>query len=256
MRIDFWKYQGTGNDFVMIDNRKGSIIHNAELAQKLCNRKFGIGSDGLILLQKHPDCDFEMVFYNPDGSQSFCGNGSRCAVHFANLLGLIENEASFLAIDGTHSARIMGETVEVQMNDVSDVEVGEDYYFVDTGSPHYIMYVDDVDAINVVQEARKIRYNERFSEQGTNVNFVQKCDGYVKMRTYERGVEGETLSCGTGVTAVALSARLQELCANECEVSTLGGKLKVKFKAKEDQSFSDVWLIGPAQQVFQGKIEL
>ncbi|PJB13859.1 MAG: diaminopimelate epimerase [Flavobacteriales bacterium CG_4_9_14_3_um_filter_32_8] len=256
MTIQFYKYQGTGNDFVMIDNRNDVFDKsNLALIKKLCDRRFGIGADGLILIENIADLDFNMIYFNADGSKSFCGNGSRCAVAFAQFLGLIESQALFLSTDGVHEARITknGE-VSLKMHDVLAIEKGNNYYYINTGSPHYIIDVDDVDKINVFEEGRKIRYNERFKLEGTNVNFVSYQTDSLQIRTYERGVEDETLSCGTGVTASALSwADKYKLTEGEVFIQTQGGDLKVAFKRNEF-GFNNIWLIGPAVQVFKGKL--
>lgn len=254
--MNFYKYQGTGNDFVMIDNRSNVFDKtNIQLVQQLCNRKFGIGADGLILIENHNEFDFEMIYFNADGSKSFCGNGSRCAVAFAKYLGIIESQAYFLSTDGEHEAWINknGE-VSLKMHDVENIEKGADYYFIDTGSPHYIIQTDNLQTLNVKEQGAAIRYNERFENEGTNVNFVEQKNGKTTLRTYERGVEDETLSCGTGVTAVALSiADQQQLGASKIEIQTQGGLLKVAFK-RDAAKFTDIWLIGPAEMVFKGEI--
>ena len=258
MQIEFYKYQGTGNDFVMIDNRKNVFDKaNLKAVQQLCDRRFGVGADGLILIENIEDLDFNMIYFNADGTQSFCGNGSRCAVAFAKHLGVIEKQAMFLSTDGEHEAWIndAGE-VSLKMHDVENIEKGEGYYFINTGSPHYIVKVDDVAAINVKEAGAVIRYNERFKAEGTNVNFVKFADGELDIRTYERGVEDETLSCGTGVTAAALSlVDVNKLTSGVIYVNAAGGNLKVGFK-RDGNVFSDIWLIGPAQYVFKGSIEI
>jgi len=260
MKITFYKYQGTGNDFILIDNRQNVFdVKNIDLVQKLCKRKFGIGSDGLMLLQNKAGYDFEMIFFNPDGSKSLCGNGSRCIVAFANLLGIIKNKARFTTFDGEHSAEILQNgDVSLKMNDVKSIENGNGFYFLNTGSPHYCSFVTDVKQHDVFSEGKKIRNSERFKTEGTNVNFLEKNDNSVFVRTYERGVENETLSCGTGVTAAGLVASLAGISSadNFCNVKTLGGNLKVKFKKNTDNSFSDIWLEGPATFVFKGEIEI
>ena len=254
--ITFYKYQGTGNDFIMIDNRLKSFPkYDLNNVKKLCDRKFGIGADGLILIENHNDCDFEMVYFNSDGSQSFCGNGSRCAVAFAKHLGIIQNETKFLAIDGMHEATIkLGGEVRLKMNPVNEIEKGNDYFFINTGSPHYIKYVNNVSEIDITKEAQAIRYSERFKAEGTNVNFAEVQENQLKVRTYERGVEDETLSCGTGVTAVALSAAHQNLYNNECPIEVMGGNLKIEFNKKSKNSYDDIWLVGPAKFVYKGEI--
>lgn len=256
MQIEFYKYQGTGNDFVMIDNRKNVFDKaNLKAVQQLCDRRFGVGADGLILIENIEDLDFNMIYFNADGTQSFCGNGSRCAVSFAKFLGIIEKQAMFLSTDGEHEAWIndAGE-VSLKMHDVENIEKGEGYYFINTGSPHYIVEVDSVETTNVREEGSAIRYNDRFKAEGTNVNFVKFSDTELSIRTYERGVEDETLSCGTGVTAAALSlADKNKLSAGVIYVNAAGGNLKVGFK-RNGNVFSDIWLIGPATSVYKGTI--
>lgn len=258
MKIQFYKYQGTGNDFVMIDNRNNVFDKaNLKMIQHLCDRKFGVGSDGLILIENIEDLDFNMIYFNADGSQSFCGNGSRCAVAFAKFLGIIEKQAFFLSTDGEHEAWIDAEgQVSIKMHDVEEIEVGENYYFINTGSPHYIVETSDVKGIDVKTKGSAIRYNERFKAEGTNVNFVNYKENELDIRTYERGVEDETLSCGTGVTAAALSlAHKSKIEAGKIKVNAVGGELQVGFRTK-DSSYVDVWLIGPAEQVYKGEIDL
>lgn len=255
MAISFYKYQGTGNDFVMVDNRKLAFPANDEAFVKhLCDRRTGIGADGLILLQDHPDYDFEMVYFNADGRLgSMCGNGARCTVRFARALGVIEDVACFLAADGEHQASVERDLIQLKMNDVKNVErIGEDY-FLNTGSPHYVRFVEDVENLDVYEEGRAIRYNDRFKAAGTNVNFVQRLsDNEIFVRTYERGVEDETLSCGTGVTAAALVAGLEGM-KSPVKVKTLGGNLEVAFE-HDSEGFKYIYLIGPTKQVFTGVI--
>ena len=254
--INFHKYQGTGNDFVMIDNREeGFDKSDLKLIASLCDRRFGIGADGVILIENCERADFEMVYFNPDGSQSLCGNGSRCAVMFANHLGLIQNETTFLAIDGVHKAYIEEEEVRLLMHDVSTYEMIDQDFLIDTGSPHYTKYVDSTDSIDSIVEGRKIRYSDRFSAAGVNVNFLELTgEGELKIRTYERGVEDETLSCGTGCTAAALSLGLKT-GVEQVKLNAIGGALKVSFK-KDGELFKDIYLIGPAERVFAGEITL
>lgn len=255
MPLSFYKYQGTGNDFVMVDNRKLSFPSEDEaLVKSLCDRRTGIGADGLILLQDHPDYDFEMVYFNADGRLgSMCGNGARCTVRFAKQLGVIEDVACFLAADGEHQASIERDLILLHMNDVKEIEqVGQDYY-LNTGSPHYVRFVDDVQALDVFAEGRAIRYNERFNAVGTNVNFVQKlAEDEIYVRTYERGVEDETLSCGTGVTACALVASRNGF-SSPIKVKTPGGDLQVTF-VENEAGFKTIYLIGPAKLVFSGTV--
>ncbi len=257
MKIEFTKYQGAGNDFILIDNQTLSFPTKGRtsLIQAMCSRKFGIGSDGLILIQKHHTADFYMEFYNPDGSQSFCGNGSRCAVIFAKELGLSKDNGHFLSRNGKSDYRILdSKTVKLKMFDVKNIETGNDYYFMDTGSPHYILFSEAVSQIDIVPEAHKIRYNNRFKEVGTNVNYVEQIANGIKVRTYERGVEAETLACGTGVTACAIAQYLHSKQAQqsfEMNIKTKGGDLSVSFR-NNDKKFTDIYLTGPATFVFKG----
>ncbi len=264
MEIPFFKYQGTGNDFVIIDNRSQRYVSRTdhELVERLCDRKFGVGSDGLMLLQNSSDYDFEMVYFNADGYEgSMCGNGGRCIVAFAHYLGAIGDECRFIAVDGPHDAKVLKDGwVELKMLDVAEVEKGDGFYFLDTGSPHYVAFAPDVAQIDVVKEGRAIRYSDRFKAEGTNVNFVQKSADQLIVATYERGVEDETLSCGTGVTAAALAASLQggeeaDLAGATTNIQAKGGKLQIKF-TKTQNGFENVWLCGPATPVFQGTITI
>ena len=254
--LQFHKYQGTGNDFVMIDNREG--VFNGEdhdLVRKLCDRKFGIGADGLILIQFHQESDFEMVYFNADASQSMCGNGSRCAVMFAHQLGMIGVQCKFMAIDGLHEASIKNELVNLKMGDVSDVQKIEEAYFINTGSPHHIKFVESVEDFPVYEEGKAIRNSDRYHQKGTNVNFVTlNGDNQIFVRTYERGVEDETLSCGTGVTACSLAASFMDY-KSPVTVQTLGGQLEVSF-VRENGGFKNVYLRGPAEEVFKGSVEI
>lgn len=254
--FEFFKYQGTGNDFIIADNRSGAL---KELpVERLCDRKFGIGADGLILLENEEGYDFKMVYYNSDGRESsMCGNGGRCLVNFANYLGIVQDQCIFLAVDGPHRAELSPSEVALEMKDVSSIQRLLDDYTLDTGSPHYVRFVEDVNTDGFVQEAREVRNQPDYHEEGINVNFVSPQEDVLHMRTFERGVEDETLSCGTGVTAVALtySAHLQEKTGTHTrQVQTQGGNLRVKYTKNEDGSFTNIWLIGPTKQVFSGKI--
>jgi diaminopimelate epimerase len=256
MKIDFFKYQGTGNDFIMIDDRANRLEFSDREIQQLCDRRFGIGADGLILIRNHATADFEMVYYNSDGSQSFCGNGSRCALAFAKKLGLFQTEATFLAIDGMHAGKASNETYSTKMGDVFAVEsINKDFY-VHTGSPHYIRWENDLDQLDIVPTAHEIRYNERFKKEGTNVNFVQDLpNNMLRVRTYERGVENETLSCGTGVTAVAIAnAVKKDASSKETRLKVQGGELIISFD-RDENAFTNIWLTGPAKFVFSGTID-
>ncbi|MGZ3885535.1 MAG: diaminopimelate epimerase [Bacteroidia bacterium] len=259
MEISFHKYQGTGNDFILIDNRSKEVQLSTDQIRWLCNRHFGIGADGLMLLELEPGVDFKMVYFNSDGNESsMCGNGGRCICAFAHKLGLIENKAKFIAIDGIHEALITDEGVSLKMSDVKSIDKGENHFFLNTGSPHYVKFVYDVKNFNVYEEGKKVRNSDAFVAEGTNVNFIEKIDDALFVRTYERGVEDETLSCGTGVTASALVAAVSGVASgkNNCRVLTLGGSLNVKFDRVLESNFYNIWLEGPAEQVFEGKILL
>ncbi|WP_339608585.1 diaminopimelate epimerase [uncultured Roseivirga sp.] len=254
--IQFHKYQGTGNDFVMIDNRQLEIDKSdLSFVSQLCDRRFGVGADGVILIEDHAEFDFEMIYYNPDGSQSLCGNGSRCAVMFAKSLGIIQDNTEFLAIDGPHEAFITDGEVHLLMNDVAEHELIGDDFLINTGSPHYIQYVPNAHDIDVVESGREIRYSDRFKNEGVNVNFIEECpNNSLVIRTYERGVENETLSCGTGCTAAALSFALKG-GESPIRLNAVGGELQVSFN-QENNIFKDIYLIGPAEKVLEGVIEL
>ena len=266
--MNFHKYQGTGNDFIMVDQRFRHHIKRGgtERIRQLCDRRFGIGADGLILLQKHPKCDFEMVYFNADGRESsMCGNGGRCIVAFAKQLGLIEGKCRFLAIDGEHEATVRIEDdrpwVELNMNDVKRIETADDSDFVlDTGSPHFVRFFEKIGDCNIVEFGKSVRYDARFSEKGINVNAVVETGNGISVLTYERGVEDETLSCGTGVTAAALAHHFSKNKAKkghfETQIQAKGGRLAVRFESGGNGQYTDIWLCGPAEKVFEGKIEL
>ncbi len=259
MNIQFYKYQGTGNDFIILDNRLGNFtqLTSVEIAF-LCDRRFGIGADGLMLLQLKDGCDFEMVYYNANGAEgSMCGNGGRCLVAFAKRLHVIDKSARFLATDGFHEATINEENwVELKMKDLNALEKAEGYMILNTGSPHYIKWDNDVHKTDVFTEGKQIRYSPPFLKEGINVNFVQVQPSHLSVRTYERGVEAETLSCGTGVTAAAIAASDEATGYQEKKILTPGGELKVKFNKRSDTNFENIWLCGPAEFVFSGSIEL
>ena len=255
----FYKYQGTGNDFVMIDNREGGFPKdNEKLIAHLCDRRFGIGADGLILLENDPQYDFRMVYYNSDGRQStMCGNGGRCVVAFAKQLKVIERETLFIAIDGEHRATIEGDNyVRLQMKNVTSVEEHPDYVFLNTGSPHHVQWVDDVETVDVKPEGAAIRYGTLYADKGSsNVNFVSKGENGFKVRTYERGVEDETYSCGTGVTAVAIALHhTQQTDVQNITLHTRGGDLQVSFD-RVGEGCENIYLSGSAQFVFEGIIK-
>lgn len=254
--LSFYKYQGTGNDFVIIDNR--SLIFDKEdlnLISRLCDRKFGIGADGLILIENHFEFDFEMIYFNPDGSQSLCGNGSRCAVHFAHKLGIISENTQFKAVDGYHEAFIKDGLIHLKMGPVKKIGFLDDSdLFINTGSPHHICFVEDLPLVDVLTEGKKIRYSDLYPNGGSNVNFVNlHNDNSLSIRTYERGVEAETLSCGTGAVAAALASTTRNF-QSPVKLHTLGGELEVSFKQIDSNNFDEIYLIGPAQLVFTGTI--
>ena len=263
MQIPFHKYHGTGNDFILIDNRQQQYLDRSSVdsIRHLCNRRFGIGADGLMLLQSLEGYDFEMVYFNADGRESsMCGNGGRCITAFAQQLGILQDQqAHFLAIDGPHAATLQPNGwVELKMIDVASVEMGQDYYLLDTGSPHYVVFVEDLDDINIVENGQAIRYSKRFREEGVNVNFVELKGNGIEVATYERGVEGETYSCGTGVCAAAIAYQLyrKDTSIHTVDIQTKGGPLRVRFDAQADGSYQNLWLCGPATKVFEGQCQL
>jgi len=260
MKLTFYKYQGTGNDFVMIDNRDGKFPkEDTELVAKLCDRRFGIGADGLILLEDDPETDFRMVYYNSDGNtSSMCGNGGRCLVAFAKSLELIQKDTTFMATDGLHYATIFdGGTVSLQMKDVNSIEITAEHVFLDTGSPHHVQMEENLKDFDVKTQGANIRYSDMYGKAGSNVNFVkQDSEDTFSVRTYERGVEDETLSCGTGATAVAIAMKvLEKTNSDTVNLNVEGGKLEVSFR-ENDEMFTDVFLKGPATFVFKGEIEI
>lgn len=257
MKVHFHKYQATGNDFVMIDNRSGKYTLTIPQIQQICDRKFGVGADGLMLIETHPDADFNLVYYNSDGSQSLCGNGSRAAVRMASTLGLVNGSTRFNAYDGLHDAQVLPSgNIRLRMNDVSNGQnLGNDH-FLNTGSPHYVKFVESVNSYPVFEEGKRVRYSEPFKPAGTNVNFVELLENNaIFVRTYERGVENETLSCGTGIVASALAASIKGY-SSPVTVKALGGELSVEFEARPNGTFTDIFLIGPAKMVFEGDLEL
>jgi len=264
VKIHFHKYQATGNDFVVIDNRTSGYSFSKEQIEKICDRRFGVGADGLMLIEKHPSLDFNLVYYNSDGSQSLCGNGSRAAVVMAATLGLLKTSTTFNAYDGAHDAELLNTgIVRLKMNDVNVVKKSGDEYFINTGSPHHLRFVNDINSYPVFEEGRKIRYSDTYAPNGTNANFIQLLDNNtIAVRTYERGVEDETLSCGTGVTAAALAASFHGY-TSPVHIKVKGGELSVEFNAVHSgpsgslpATFHDVFLIGPAKMVFEGDLEL
>ena len=260
MELEFYKYQGTGNDFVMIDNRSNTFPkENTELVAHLCDRRFGIGADGLILLDNDATTDFRMVYYNSDGNlSSMCGNGGRCLVAFAKKLNVIQNETTFMATDGLHHATVGADgIVSLQMIDVAEIKNTQDYSFLNTGSPHHVQIVEDLQHFNVKENGAAIRYGNLYGQAGSNINFVKKIDETTfSLRTYERGVEDETLACGTGATAVAIAMNATgQTNSNEINLNVEGGKLAVSFD-KVNEKYTNVFLKGPAEFVFKGTIEI
>lgn len=260
--IPFAKYQGTGNDFILIDNRSNSYKLDAKKIKFLCDRKFGIGADGLMLLQNKADYDFEMIYFNADGNPStMCGNGGRCIAAFAHHIGAVSTKnMRFMAVDGPHEAKFSAPNqVELKMGNVSKVEPHDGYYWLDTGSPHHIEFTETLHEIDVYQEGQAIRNNSTYAAQGVNVNFTQILStDRIAVATYERGVEDETLSCGTGVTAAAIATALHTASVsseNSMEIQTKGGTLYVRFEQK-GKDFENIWLKGPTQFVFEGSIQL
>ena len=255
MSFHFYKYQGTGNDFIIVDNRQ-SVLPTpiSPWVSKVCDRRWGIGADGLILLQNRAGFDFEMVYYNADGSQSLCGNGSRCVVHLAHYLGIIDQKAHFWTTDGAHDALLQGGLIHVQMHDVHHIQpLQEEAYFLDNGSPHYVTFVTDLEQQDIISSAKIIQKNAPFRKAGTNVNFVRQApENTLFVRTYERGVEAETRSCGTGVTAAALVAAAVYGYTSPIYIKTRGGALQVHFVRQPDSTFRNITLVGPAEMVFQG----
>lgn len=259
MFLHFYKYQGAGNDFVILDNRLDEYSH---LDQKdifmICDRHFGVGADGLMMLNKHNKADFEMKYFNADGREgTMCGNGGRCMVTFAKTKGIIEEETSFMAVDGLHQAKLTKpDRVELKMKDVDEVELGYDYAILNTGSPHYVKFSEFLGDVDVVKEGRAIRQQKRFMPDGINVNFLEYSTASLQIRTYERGVEDETLACGTGITACALVAAGNENKYYKIPVQVKGGDLEVRFEKIDQQHYKNIWLCGPAEQVFEGDLEL
>lgn len=254
--MEFYKYQGTGNDFILVDNRDQHFPKEQPTIERLCDRRFGIGGDGLILLEHDNTSDFRMVYYNSDGNEStMCGNGGRCIVAFAHFLNVFDKKTSFNAIDGLHEAEIDGNIVKLKMINVSEINKDGSNFVLNTGSPHFVQYVSDLKNLDVYKEGYAVRNSDTYKKEGINVNFVEKTgNSDLFVRTYERGVEDETFSCGTGATAAALSLMSQEN-TNEVAIQVLGGKLKV-YAEKEGDAFKNIWLEGPADQVFKGKISL
>jgi diaminopimelate epimerase len=257
----FYKYHGTGNDFIIFDNRSKKIVFTEPQIASLCHRQFGIGADGLMMILPSDVADFEMKYYNSDGFEgTMCGNGSRCLTALAGDLGIINDKATFLATDGLHQSEILAKTnhetyVRVKLNDINQFEKQNNYFIIDSGSPHYIEFVEDIHRIDVFARGKAIRWDARFEPGGINVNFAEFKSDRILVKTFERGVENITLSCGTGVTATTIAANLvRNTYLNRVMVETDGGTLFVEFK-KEKDTFTDIWLEGPTVKVFEGEIE-
>lgn len=261
MKIDFYKYQGTGNDFIMLDNFSGQY-DDLTIFQisKLCDRRFGIGADGLIKINKDEDSDFEVEYFNADGSKSFCGNGARCSVRFVNEYLFKRDSYTFNAIDGFHEAQIEGQNISLEMKDVTDFEeLDDDTFVLHTGSPHFIKFDTAINEKDIVEFGKSIRYNDFYKENGINVNLVERVnDTSLKIRTYERGVEGETLSCGTGITAAGISHAISKNITGDVHifVKSMGGDLEIKFYTENGSDFRNIRLIGPAEFVFKGSVDV
>ena len=258
MKLSFSKYQGTGNDFVMVDNRDGNYFLSQDQIERLCNRKFGIGADGFIVLENDLVADFQMTYYNADGIVgSMCGNGGRCVVAFARQLDIIKDHCDFVAYDGLHKAKCLeGGLVSLEMIDVHSVEKLNNAWKLDTGSPHLVFFKDDIKEINVKEVGSAIRNSIDFVEKGINVNFVECKEDHLFLRTYERGVEDETLACGTGATATAIAAFEAGLIkAETIKVNVIGGELEVSF-SKQENRYTDIYLNGAAKFVFNGQVDV
>lgn len=262
MKVEFSKYHGAGNDFIMIDNRKKGLSEDHDIFKHLCDRHFGIGADGLILLENDKDSDFSMKYFNSDGYEgSMCGNGGRCIIFFAHKLKLISNKANFKAIDGFHKGEMLSvrnntATIRLKMSDVTNISEFNNNLVINTGSPHYLIFDEDIDKIDVFTEGKTIRDSQFFKKEGINIDFIKKTENQIKIRTYERGVENETLACGTGVVASAIASYLKtgDKSTNS-RVETLGGNLRVCFKESKGV-FTNIYLEGPAKYVYSGEINI
>lgn len=259
MNVPFYKYQGTGNDFIVVDflDQSWFGLDNQKLIETWCDRKFGVGADGLIVLLPDETHDFRMIYFNADGLEgSMCGNGGRCAVACMHALGRIDDHCIFQAYDGLHRAKVISpDYVELSMQNVEQIQEGRGHFILETGSPHYVTFVEDLDDLDIVETGRAIRYSDPFRKEGINVNFVEEIEDGILVHTYERGVEDETLSCGTGVTAAALALAVRKGINNAIKVSTKGGELVVRF-SKSNGRFEGIWLCGPAKLVFNGLLPL
>ena len=255
MTLKFDKYQGAGNDFVIVNNLDGKHDLSSEQIARLCNRRFGIGADGLILVEKSNDADFAMKFYNSDGkTASMCGNGGRCIARYAFDNGIAAKTMKFAAEDGLHEAEIIdSENVRIKMINVGNVNVFDDGMWANTGVPHFVKFVDDIDKVDIATEGRKLADDKRFAPDRTNVNFTDNANGF-RLRTYERGVEGETLACGTGTVTTALCINTKKGTPSPIALKAKGGLLKVYFE-KNNNGYENIWLEGPAVKVFKGEAD-
>jgi diaminopimelate epimerase len=261
--IQFYKYHGAGNDFIIFNCLNDSLDFTEDHIAYICDRHTGIGADGVMFLLKSEEYDFEMKYYNSDGKEgTMCGNGGRCMISFAYDMGIIKDEYRFIAVDGKHYGKILEinakeKTVELQMTDVNMVNEQNGKYVIDTGSPHYLDFRENIENLDVYQEGRSIRYSEQFEEEGINVNFIESRENKLYVRTYERGVENETLACGTGVTAAAIAMSLKQKGKySQYDIQTLGGDLHVRFQSSGKNRFTNIFLTGPATYVFTGALEL
>ena len=257
MEIPFVKYHGAGNDFVIIDNTSSIYRLSSDDISFICHRRFGVGADGLMLVEKSSEAAFYMRYFNSDGNEStMCGNGGRCISHYAHSMGLTGESISFIGVDGPHEAKIVAsERIKLKMKNVNVVKNGDGYYFLDTGSPHHVIFKSEVKMLDVVAEGKAIRYSDQYPK-GTNVDFVEELgQNRIFVRTYERGVEDETLSCGTGVVASAIATYTKGNENSNYIIETRGGTLEVSFNHKKDEFF-DVYLTGPVKFVFSGKVSL
>lgn len=264
MLIQFAKYEGAGNDFILIDNREGIFTPDAQRIARLCDRHFGIGADGLMTLSRSTEEDCAMRYFNADGSEGeMCGNGARCFALFAEHLGVGGEHKYFTAVDGLHTATIRrtkgtAGSVELSLGDVREIRSGNGWWFLNTGVPHYVEFVEALDAVDVCGRGRAIRYDTARFDRGTNVNFVHvEGNGRISVRTYERGVEAETLACGTGATAAALITNYAlQPDTTRYEITVPGGVLSVRFSREpHTEHYTNIRLTGPARRVFEGEFE-
>lgn len=259
IQIKFTKYQGTGNDFIMIDGRTNNIEHLTQpVIHKLCHRRFGIGADGLIILKNKDGFDFEMDYYNADGNRgSMCGNGGRCTIAYAYELGIIKRETSFYAPDGAHEAIFNSyNDILLKMTNVSTIISETEGFVMDTGSPHLVVFKDDILDLDIYTEGKALRYSNKFKTNGINVNFLSKDNDFINVATYERGVEDETYSCGTGTVAACLGAHINHKMESPIKAKTKGGDLVVHFNSMKNNQYENIWLQGPAVKSFEGFYKL